>query len=80
MFRNENIDDEILDECQKYIIFVNIFLDINNPKDCYFIHYPFSGSLMEQPAITMSILRVIKNEWIAYLREEQEKENRKHRR
>ncbi|AFG37628.1 hypothetical protein [Spirochaeta africana] len=61
------------DEGREFIKFAHLFLDIVNPKHGYFHHLPFPGSLVEQPAVTMAILRVFKAEWQEYTAEQQRK-------
>jgi hypothetical protein len=40
-----------------------------NNKDGYFQHYPFAGGYLEQPAMTMRVLRIVQGVYHDYLRE-----------
>jgi hypothetical protein len=51
--------------------FMIMFQDCIQPKHGFFHRLPFNGSLTEQPAITLEILKIIKFCYIEFLREGQ---------
>lgn len=72
MFRGEFPDPEIWEDCRgEYWApwIVELFLPLVNNHHGYFQHYLFSGGLVEQPATSMRIMRLIQNVFCGYLKE-----------
>lgn len=44
-----------------------------HPKHGFLQHYPFQGGLLEQPAITMEVMKIIRSSYIEYLVEQNER-------
>jgi hypothetical protein len=53
---------------QKWVPWItDLFLPSINYKYGMFEHFPFSGGIAEQPAITMHILKLMQGEYMKYL-------------
>jgi hypothetical protein len=53
-------NQELFEEYKKWLPFITlIFLPLIDSENGDFRHFPFEGSLMDQPYITMEILRLI---------------------
>lgn len=71
VFRGENADPEVWQDYRgaHWQIWLGIFFPLINNRHGYFAHYPFPGSLMEQPSTTMRILQTIMGEYHKHLAE-----------
>jgi hypothetical protein len=71
IFRGENIDPELWEDCQgaKWERWVQLFLPLCSNQDGHFVHWPFAGSYMDQPAATMRILQAVQTAFQEYARE-----------
>jgi hypothetical protein len=43
--------------------------DMIDNQNAFYVHYPCAGGYLDQPAVTMFILDIIKNEYIDFLKE-----------
>lgn len=60
IFAGHRIDDEMLIEYKDWLPYITeIFLPCIDSETGDFRHFPFEGSLMDQPHITMQILKLL---------------------
>lgn len=69
-FEDDEIDEEIAGGCdpREWEFYFNLFFDLIHPKYGYFVLYPIAGGLIDQPSRTMSILVVIRKEYLIHLK------------
>lgn len=70
-FRGEHIDPSIWEDCHgsDWMPWIELFLPMINNRHGFFQHLPFSGGYLEQPHVTMRILRTIQSAYYEYLAE-----------
>ncbi len=71
IFRGEAPDPEAYEDCRMayWATWVQLFLPLAHNQAGHFVHWPFDGGYMEQPATTMRILRIVQSEYFAYIQE-----------
>ena len=68
MFRSGRLSVDVEDDGgARYLFWVEMFRDLVNFKEGHFIRLPFPGSYMDQPYITVLILKIIQSEYISFL-------------
>jgi len=74
-FEDDEIDEEIAEDNdpKRWAFYFNLFFDLIHPKYGYFVRLPFPGGIMNQPARTMSILVIIRKEYLKMLEEKNRK-------
>jgi len=69
-FRFGGLSGELKDDGTKYIFWCQMFGDLIDCENGNFLHFPFPGSYLEQPHITMLILKIIKVEYVKFLQDQ----------
>lgn len=69
------MDPEIWEDCngETWDFWIELFLPLVNNRDGYFVHWPFEGAYMDQPPVTMNVLKAVQVEYFRYLAEVYEK-------
>lgn len=57
----------------KYLFWCSMFYDLIDNQNAFYVHFPFAGAYMDQPAITMLILQIIKSEYVDFVNEQSKK-------
>ena len=71
-FNYGRISDDVLSEGgDQYLFWCQMLYSLIDNQNAYYVHYPYPGGYLEQGAITMFILDIIKNEYIDYLKSKQ---------
>lgn len=65
--------NEIAGYAKKWALFFKLFYTTIDRKTGSFLHLPFGGGVMEQPAKTMDVLRYLQSLWIEKIADEMER-------
>lgn len=79
MFEGQHIPPEIMEDYNAEEILpylYSVFLPLIDRETGSFLHFPFPGSLMEQPALTMDLLHLFQSEFFKSKQEQMKKHNR----
>lgn len=69
-FRFGSLSSELKEAGAKYIFWCQMFRDLTDCENGNFITFPYDGPYLEQPHITMTILKIIKSEFITFLKDQ----------
>lgn len=76
IFNGGMLDREVEGYAKKWAVFFKLFYTAIERKTGSFLHLPFEGGVMEQPAKTMEILRYLQSLWIEKIASEMDKASR----
>lgn len=72
------VDKEIYNERRKWLPWIqDVFLPLCDSEHGDFLHYPYGGSLLEQPYVTMQVLRLIQLNYKQVLHKQMEEAMKK---
>lgn len=77
LFNGGMPDREIEGYTKKWALIFKLFYTAIERKTGSFLHLPFDGGVMEQPAKTMEILRFLQSLWIEKIADEMDKASRR---